>query len=143
MQRPIKISSNYFLILTENIPHNSTILHEIRCFFGSSDYLQNQSLVSKINRRTVKLMFESIWICYSSHCVSSLPLSKILSRLVYWQYINQTEHRKSIYNRISKVFATTIEERPSLRLSVCIFWLCERRCVYFFVQAQIDPTVRP
>ena len=62
---------------TENIPHNSTILHEIRCFFGSFDYLQNQSSVSKINRRTVKLMFESIWICYSSHCVSSLPLSKI------------------------------------------------------------------
>ena len=29
---------------TENIPHNSTILHEIRCFFGSFDHLQNQSL---------------------------------------------------------------------------------------------------
>ena len=62
---------------TENIPCNSTILHEIRCFFGSFDYLQNQSSVSKINRRTVKLIFESIWICYSSHCVGSLPLSKI------------------------------------------------------------------
>ena len=57
---------------TENIQHN-----EIRCFFCSLSYLQNQSSVSKINRRTVKFMFESIWICYSSHCVSSLPLSKI------------------------------------------------------------------
>ena len=44
-----------FLILTENIPHNSTILHEIKCFFCSFDYLQNQSSVSKINRRTVEL----------------------------------------------------------------------------------------
>ena len=69
--------SHRIIFNTENIPHNSTILHEIRCFFGWFDYLKNQSLVSKISRRTVKLMFESIWICYSSHCVSSLPLSKI------------------------------------------------------------------
>ena len=76
LQRPMKNLIELFFN-TENIPHNSTILHEIRCFFGSFDYLQNQSLVRKISRRIVKLMFESIWICYSSHCVSSLPLSKI------------------------------------------------------------------
>ena len=73
----------------------------------------NQSSVSKINRRIVKLMFESIW----------------------------TEHTKSIYNCISKVFTTTIKERPSLRLSVCPFWLCKRRCVYFF--ANPDRPYRP